>query len=512
MLVKVNGDEIKLPEGSTIKDAIRAADAPYIEGCVLGVIKGMEEVERHVNKYIFKTTRGSIIIELLPENAQTLLETWKHQYKEFENLRIRWTTSNEVALGPITTNLTPTHEEHDYLTWDVILSLSGFTAEATHIIFSKEKHKAVYGAPAENKGIFARVVGGKKTIMELTDDDFVKSVKPVIERKSIIKSAAITKLETVISEGNEIFTYVLVEPTNKSPSSVEHFFALSENGELHVDYESDSFVGFYGLQGLGKEAEYVDQRRRGTVTLRNKGRGEGRIYVYREDRVSTPTHTIIGHISKGIQLIDIAGTDDNITVKTVPEQIMTLSMTQKEAGELLKSRGIEQLREGSEDDNAVVVKQEPQFTMEIIDQKQVKTIGVPDDKIVYVDINDNAPKSSWYFMKLTGLLDSPVGSLDVMFAFPGMKVMMFKGNPKESKTLIPENTPEGCVKAGEIGVTNMSRRQIGVVGVRFENNDEFGPTGEPFQGTNIVGNIVKGIENLEKFKEGDTVYVARRKF
>jgi UPF0288 family protein (methanogenesis marker protein 3) len=58
----------------------------------------------------------------------------------------------------------------------------------------------------------------------------------------------------------------------------------------------------------------------------------------------------------------------------------------------------------------------------------------------------------------------------------------------------------------------MSRRQIGVIGVRFENNDEFGPTGEPFQGTNIVGNIVKGIENLEKFKEGDIVYVARRKF
>jgi UPF0288 family protein (methanogenesis marker protein 3) len=58
----------------------------------------------------------------------------------------------------------------------------------------------------------------------------------------------------------------------------------------------------------------------------------------------------------------------------------------------------------------------------------------------------------------------------------------------------------------------MSRRQIGVIGVRFENNDEFGPTGEPFQGTNIVGKVVEGIENLEKFKEGDTVYVARRKF
>ena len=150
--------------------------------------------------------------------------------------------------------------------------------------------------------------------------------------------------------------------------------------------------------------------------------------------------------------------------------------------------------------------------MQIIDQKQVKTMGVPDSRIVYVEIYDKVPRSAWYFQKITGLLDSPVGSLDVLFAFPGMKVMMFKGNPKESKNLIPENIPIDCVKAGEIGVTNMSRRQIGVIGVRFENNDEFGPTGEPFQGTNIVGKVVEGIENLEKFKEGDTVYVARRKF
>src|SRR5664280_1846385 len=504
MLVKVNGDEIELPDGSTIKDAINASKAPYIEGCVLGVVKGKEEVEKHVNKYSFKTTRGSIIIELLPDCPPSLLETWKNQYKEFENLRIRWTTTNEVALGPITTDLKPTRDEHEYHTWDVILSLSGFTAEATHIIFSKEKHRAVYGAPADNKGVFAKVVGGKKTIMEITDDDVVKSVKPVVERKSIIKSAAITKLETIISEGNEIFTYVLVEPSNKSPSSVEHFYALSETGELHVDYESDSFVGFYGLQGLEKEPEYVDQRRRGTVTLRSKGRGMGRVYVYREDRVSTPSHTVIGHITKGIQLMDIAGKGDKITVQTVPERIMTLSLTQKEAEEQLKSLGIEQIREGSKDDDAIVVTQNPKYTMEIIDQKQVKTMGVPDSKIVYIEINDKAPRSAWYLQKITGLLDSPVGSLDVLFAFPGMKVMMFKGNPLESKNLIPENIPIGYVKAGEIGVTNMSRRQIGVVGVRFENNDEFGPTGEPFQGTNIVGKVVEGIENLEKFKEGDT--------
>ena len=87
---------------------------------------------------------------------------------------------------------------------------------------------------------------------------------------------------------------------------------------------------------------------------------------------------------------------------------------------------------------------------------------------------------------------------------------MFKSVPKESKGLIPENTPKEEVKAGQIGVTNMSRRHIGMVGVRFEDNKEFGPTGEPFQGTNIIGSVVRGLENLEKYKEGDTIYVTRR--
>jgi len=346
--------------------------------------------------------------------------------------------------------------------------------------------------------------------MNLTDDDTVKEIKPVIERSSTIKSATIIDLDTPVTEGNELFTYVLVKPEFKSPESVEHFFALSEEGKLKVDYESNSFVGFYGLQGLAKTSEYIDQRKRGTVTLRNSGKGMGRVYIYREDRVSTPPHTVIGHVDKGMQLLDIANPGDYITVKAEPERIMTLSMTQKDAEEYLSSRGIEQIREGLDEDDAVIVGQNPVYTMDIIGEKKVKTFGIKKDEIIYIDLDDNAPRSSWYFQKITGLLDSPIGSLKVHFAFPGMKVMMFEGKSKEAKGLIPENIPPTCVSAGQIGITNMSRRHIGMIGVRFEDNDEFGPTGEPFGGTNIVGKVVKGLENLEKFKEGETVYVTRK--
>ena len=509
MFVRVNGEEIELPEGSTIKDAIEEAKAPYMEGCVLGVVKGKEEIEKHVDKYKIKTNQGSIIIELLGKEASYLVKVWKDMYKEFEGHRIRWTTSNEVSIGPIKTELTPTRDEHHYEKWDVILSLSGFTADATHVIFSKSKHKSVYGVPEQNKGIFARVIGGKRTLNHLTDDDVIKEIKPVIERSSTIKSASITNLDTVITEGNEIFTYVHVRTEFKSPSSVEQFFALSQDGKVQVDYDSNSFVGFYKLQGIEKSAEYIDKRKRGTVTLRNSGKGIGRIYIYREDRVSTPSHTVIGHVKKGMQLLDIANPEDFITFKSEPERIMTLSMTQKEAEEFLSSKGVEHVREGLEDDDAIIVGQEPLFTMDIIKEKKVKTIGIDKNKIIHIAVDDTAKRSSWYFQKLTGLVDSPIGSLKVHFAFPGMKVMMFEGKSKEAKGLVPENTPSKCVNAGQIGITNMSRRHVGMVGIRFENNDEFGPTGEPFDGTNIVGTVVKGLENLEKFKEGDVIYVAK---
>lgn len=515
MQVKINGEKIDLPDGSTIKDAIEASGAPYLDGCVLGIIKGKEEIERHVNKYSLKTTKGTIILELLPEAPEEIKNTWKKKYREFENLRIRWTTSNDVAIGPIKTDLTPTHEEHKYERWDVALSLSGFTADATHIILIKDKHQAVYGVPETPKndnGVFARIVGGKRTVMKLDDQDEIKKVKPVLERKSTVKSAAITNMDTEILPGNEIFTYVKVKLSEKSPQSAEHFFALSDNEKIQIDYESDSFVGFYALQGLETPSEYIDQRKRGTITLRNKGKGTGRVYIYREDRVSTPSHSLIGTVDKGMELMDIAGEQDQVTIITEPQRIMTLSLTQKEAQELLDKNGVKQIREGLTDDDAVVVIQEPSFTMDIIGEKQVKTYGILKDKLIYLNVYDElAPRSSWYFKKITGLLDSPVGSLKIHFAFPGTDVMMFKGSSRDSKGLVPENTPKEKVYKGEIALTNMSKRNIGILGVRFEDNSEFGPTGEPFNATNILGNVVKGLENLKKFKEGETVYVTTKK-
>ena len=77
------------------------------------------------------------------------------------------------------------------------------------------------------------------------------------------------------------------------------------------------------------------------------------------------------------------------------------------------------------------------------------------------------------------------------------------------KEILPENTPKEKVASGEIGVTNQAAKRMGMVGVKTKDDDLFGPTGEKFISTNIIGRILE-IEKLLNFKEGDKIYVIER--
>jgi putative methanogenesis marker protein 3 len=507
MLIKVNNEEIDLREWSTIKDAIKKTNAPYTHGSIISLIKGTKEFESTINKYKLKTPKGNIIIEMLLD-ADSLIKIWRYNYQKFKNKGIRWTTSNEIAIGPVVTDLEASTHEFSYKQGDVILSLSGFSNETTHLIIFKEDSTGVYGVPLINQGIFAKVIGGKRTLNNLTNKDYIIEVEKVIERESFTDSTSVSDLDTVLEENNQIFTYVLLQPNQNSPQSVEHLFSLINEDKIKVDYQSNSFLGFYKMQGLGKEKEFSKLRDRGTVTLRNTGKGIGKVYIYREDRVQSPAHTVIGSIKKGMELIDTAKFGDYITIKSDPERIMTMNMTQKEANELLITKKIEQIRQGVTDDDALVVIQEPVPTLDILKEKKVKTTGIIKDNLILVDIySENSPRSSWYFKKITKLVEKPIGTLKVHVAASEMKLFLFKGDDKEAKGLIPENSPKDNVPAGTIAITNMSRKNIGLVGVRFEDNAEYGPTGEPFDGTNIVGKIITDFEVLKKLKDGEIVYI-----
>ncbi len=508
MLIKINGEEMDVADASTIQDVIDETNAPYTPGSIVCLIKGKKELEQNISKYKIKTNKGSIIIQLdESEEAKPLVDVWKNQYEDFVDLNIRWSTPTEVAIGPIVTDLEPTSDEFKYYEGDVVLSLSSFSNESTHLIMLKENTTNVYSVPPYNKGIFARVIGGKKTLESLTDDDFVKGIEPIVVRSTTTDSASVSDLTTVLEEGNELYTYISFEIDEDSPVCVEHLFSLVKDGRIKVSYDSESFIGFYDLAGLEKPKEDTTQRTRGTITVRNNGVGIGKLFIYRENRVLTPNHTTVGKIVKGMEIIDIAKENDFITVKAEQQRLMLLNKTQKEATEILSAAGVEHMIDGLVDDDAVIVEQVPKHTIDILREGQVVTKAVNKEDMCVIKFVENAPRSVRYFKLLSGLLENPVGKIKVHFAVPGMHIVIFEGDKKAAKGLVPENNPVEKVIRGQIGITNMASKSTGLIGIRFEDNVEFGPTAESFEATNIIGDIVSDYDSIEKLKEGVEVYV-----
>ncbi|WP_406536324.1 methanogenesis marker 3 protein [Methanobrevibacter sp.] len=508
MLIKINGEEMDVADGSTIQDVIVETNAPYTPGSIVCLIKGKKELEKNINKYKIKTNQGSIILQLdESDEAKPLVEVWKNQYGQFVDLDIRWSTPTEVAIGPIVTDLEPTSDEFKYYEGDVVLSLSSFSNESTHLIMLKENSTNVYSVPPYNKGIFARVIGGKKTLEKLTDDDRVVGIEPIIERSTTTDSASVSDLSTVLEEGNELYTYISFNIDEDSPVCVEHLFSLVKDNRIKVSFDSESFIGFYDLEGIEKPKEDTTQRSRGTITVRNDGVGVGRLYIYRENRVLTPNHTTVGNVVNGMEIIDIAKENDFITVKAEQQRLMLLNKTQSEATEILSAVGVEHLIDGLIDDDAIIVEQQPKHTIDILKEGQVITKAIKKEDICTIKFVENAPRSVKYFKFLSGLLENPVGKIKVHFAVPGMHIVIFEGDKKLAKGLIPENNPVDKVIRGQIGITNMASKSAGLIGIRFEDNVEFGPTAESFEATNIIGDITSDYDRLEKLKEGVVVYV-----
>ena len=80
MLIKINGEEFNVAEGSTIQDVIEETNAPYTPGSIVCLIKGKKELEKNISKYKIKTTKGFIVIQLdESEEAKPLVDLWKNQ-------------------------------------------------------------------------------------------------------------------------------------------------------------------------------------------------------------------------------------------------------------------------------------------------------------------------------------------------------------------------------------------------------------------------------------------------
>jgi UPF0288 family protein (methanogenesis marker protein 3) len=151
--------------------------------------------------------------------------------------------------------------------------------------------------------------------------------------------------------------------------------------------------------------------------------------------------------------------------------------------------------------------QYPEATMEILKQKKVKLICIPANRLVAIELYyEMAPKTLDYFRHVTGLKEKPVGPLPVYFVYEN--TLLFKPNidAVSYKELLPENKPTSTVPAGSIGVSNQVSKKIGLVGVKLIDDKRYGPSGEKFEATNIIGRVLEP-EKLRDVKEGETIYL-----
>src|SRR5512137_1414382 len=85
-------------------------------------------------------------------------------------------------------------------------------------------------------------------------------------------------------------------------------------------------------------------------------------------------------------------------------------------------------------------------------------------------------------------------------------VILFRPTIPTGIRINPENSPVDEAPPAGLGITNDSRKNTGLVGVRLSANREFGPTSEPFEGTNMIGRVIDTAK-LKKVKERENVYI-----
>ncbi len=503
MKVSVDGRELELAAPAVLSDALSRAETLPAREAIVGVIKGRGEKARQTNSYWLNTTKGKLRIELFDTDLQRI---WHERVGRLAGTEARWATADGVAFGPFPSALDFGREAHEYSRWEVALGAAGFEAEKTHLIFIRRRHTAAYGTPPE-RGVLARVVGGKNTLDRLEKGDRIESIEPIVEWEDLTEKLATKDPNLPLSEGMEIYTHLDAELIEDAPQGAEFFLALTRDGVLKVDSVSSSYISSDQLLTEPIAFEHREPRLEGVATIRTSGRGHGRVFVYKADRTSNPGHSVVARVTAGMEMVKLAMPGDLLTVKVRPERIMLLGSKLDQALGTMLERGIETEVEGHKGEDAVVVNQEPGPTMQILKEKRVRLTAIPSSRLVAIELyHDKAPKSLDYFRHVTGLKERPVGPLPVYFVYENTLLFKPRIEATSYKELLPENKPTGPVPAGSIGVSNQVAKKVGLVGVKLVEDRRYGPSGEKFEATNVIGRVLEP-EKLKDVKEEETIYV-----
>ena len=500
LTIQYNGTRCELPDGATLADLCQDLDPRY----AVAVIRPSTTEAAATANVRLLTTAGEVTVEVasgsrLPDPAA------------LASLEIGWADRNSVAFGPFPSTIAPARQTHQYRRGDVILGCGGYDPARSYLICSRARHTADYGAGADG-GVVGTIVAGRAVVDRLVGEDRLETVQPVLSWADTNRSFTTTDRTLALEDGMEVVTGIGVTAEGyggnrietATAASVEHMLLAFEAKEFLVTRTASTHITEERLVGESVPVEEARGRREGCVTARTAGSRRGCLYIYREDVPASPFHTIVGRVGHGLELVKLAREGDRIAVACEPARFDLLGLPLEAATRLAADRGIAFETDKTEGDR-VVIDQDPGTTLEVLAAGAVSVTTVPLSDVIDIRLDDAAaPASVAAFRRITGLRTHAIGTMPFFFSFED--VYLFKPKLPIDLRLHPENPPIGESPANALAITNDARKGRGMVGVRLSTSPEFGPTSEPFEGTNLIGEVID-IGKLRRMKEGKTVYI-----
>jgi putative methanogenesis marker protein 3 len=500
--IHLDGEKLELDNGSTLGSVLK--DHPA--GCSVAIIRPATQEQAKTGSLAISTTSGQITIELSGEHAAFL-----ESPAIVPQLVLHWQDRYAAAFGPFPSDHHPLRKPHLYERGDVILGCGGYDPARSYLIFARSRHSADHGAD-ESGGVIGNVVSGRGVLDRWSTGDKVTKTEPVMSWADTSRSFTTTDINLVLEDGMQVVTRVTVIAQGFSPErimteaagSVEHMLFALQSGRFVVDRATSTHIADLRRTGTDVPREYRHPRREGVVTVRATGKAAGGIFIYRTDVPSSMVHSIVGQVVQGIELVRLAREHDVIAVSVQPGRIDLLGLPVQKAKEVASARGFALIIDKDVGER-IVVSQEPGTTLDILAERKVTVTTAPLDKVIDIELDDtHAPASCGIFRRITGLVEHDAGMMPAFLKFDD--VVLFRPEIPAGIRINPENIPKEEAPAAGLGITNDSRKNAGLVGVRLSANREFGPTSEPFEGTNMIGRIID-TEKLKKVKEREKVYI-----
>ncbi|MBE6527047.1 MAG: methanogenesis marker 3 protein [Thermoplasmata archaeon] len=499
MKITVNGKEKTLKAGATLADALKGEN--YSEGSDVSVFLSAEKVTQVSNDFDIVTPHGVMTLHLDDTEDAKL---FRKLAPEIKGINTRWVTNSIVAFGSFPTDIKKDETPGRFRRNDVFFVLGGNDNATTYVMVARKDQERVNGTGGKRIGW---ITGGRFLLSIIDEGDVIEDIAPTVSETSVENVIVTKDLSTPLEEGCSVDSEVLIRLNEKSPESAEQVLILASKGYYNVSESTGTFMGCRDDLDVEIPAEDSSVRDVGSVAVRHDGGGKGHVLFYRERRQISQEINIAGSVERGMALVMRAAEGDRVTVSTDPIRLLSVGMTQKEAGEFLAAHGIKQVRKGDVSDDAVVADQFPEVTVEVAKKGEAETVGIPKDEIKEISITCPDEATAHFFRKVTGLSHKPIGQLKVQFSFPDSPMVTFFGDEARAQDLTPQDELFKKCKKGDIGVTNQARPHHGLIGIRLKDSKEYGPTGEEPYGTNLVGRFLSPLDGLDVLDDNEIIYI-----